>query len=311
MCGSIALRSSVLIVLVAVAASTPASDDPPKPRTASGRVVDVQGRPVAGAAVEVSITGQDYRPVTIGEGVSGVDGRFALNLSTNEYGDLGLGVEAPGFARWGWAGFPRGIVGEEIVIHRAIDRAFLDGLRSVRDPEERARRVLEIAASDDLPDIEELFPYLADLRLDLAAMVRARPDGPKMRRPDRTPADEALRLLAYRADPADDALVAPWIRKNWGARPAHVAHIGLAADSIGGICDRWREIHFADQGIASDRPPSVCHEPVADRTGTHALALFTVRYQSWGYDMHLVTRREGKRWVLRGVAENGIQHYRR
>lgn len=309
--GSIALRSSVLIVLLAAAvAAAPAGDRRTKPRTASGRVVDVQGRPVAGAAVEVSITNQEYRSVTIGQGVTGDDGRFALTLTTNDYGDVGLGVDAPGFAHWGWAGFPRGIVSEEIVIHRAIDETFLDGLRSVRDPDERARRVLEIAASDDLPDIEKLFPYLAELRPDLAAVARARPAGPKLRRTDRSPADQALRLLAYWADPADDALVTPWIRKNWGARPAHVAHLGLAADSIDELCDRWREIHFADQRITSGEPPSLCHQPVTDSTGTHALSLFKVQYKYWGYDMHLVTRREGERWVLRGVVENGIEHYR-
>ena len=308
---SIVLRSSVLIVLVAVtAASTPAGGDQRKPRTASGRVVDVQGRPVAGAAIEISMTSQDYRSVTIGQGVSGIDGRFALTLSTNEYGDLGLGVDAPGFEHWGWAGFPRGIVNEEIVIHRVVDRTFLDALRAVRDPEERARRVLEIAASDDLPDIEELFPYLAELRSELAAIARARTDEPKVRRTGRSPADQALRLLAYWADPADDALVAPWIKKNWGGRKAHVAHLGLGADSIQEICNRWREIHFADQGIASDPPASLCLEPVTDRTGTHALALFVVRYKYWGYDMHLAMRREGTRWVLRGVAENTTHHYR-
>ncbi len=255
------------------------------------------------------MTSQDYRSVTIGQGVSGGDGRFALNLSTNEYGDLGLGVDASGFEHWGLAGFPRGIVNEEIVIHRVIDRAFLDGLRSV-DPEERVRHVLEIAASDDLPEIEEMFPYLAELRSDLATIVRARTDEPRMRRTGRSPADQASRLLAYWADPADDTLVVPWIKKNWGGRAEHVAHLGLAAYSIEGICDRWREIHFADQGIASDRPTSTCLVPVADRTGIHALALFTVRYKHWGYDMHLVMRREGMRWVLRGVAENRTHHYR-
>lgn len=310
MCVSITLRSLLIVLVSAAAASTPAGGPPGKPRTASGRVVDVQGRPVAGAAIEISITSQDYRSVTIGEGFSGADGRFALTLSTNEYGDLGLGVDAPGFAHWGWAGFPRGIVNEEIVVHRVIDRTFLDALRSVRDPEERARHVLEIAASDDLPEIEEMFPYLAELRPDLAAIARARTAEPKVPRNGRSPADQALRLLSYRADPADDALVAPWIRKNWGGRAAHVAHLGLAADSTHELCDRWREIHFADQRIASNRPASVCREPVTDRTGTHVLVLFEVRYRYWGYDMHLVMRQEGMRWVLRGVAENSIEHYR-
>ena len=283
----------------------------PKPSTATGRVVDLQGRPVAGAAVEVSIMGQDYRRQTLGRGVSDVDGGFALSLSPNEHGSsLGIEVAAPGFVP-DFASFPRGIVDETIVLRRIVDRAFLEALRSVRDPEERARRMLEIAASDDLPDIDEMFPYLGELRPDLAAIVKAGTTEPKTRRTERTPAYQASRLLAYWADPADDELLAPWVKENWGARPAHVAHLGLAADSIYEICHRWAEIHFVDQKIAADRVPwNRCLEPVVDRTGTHALALFRVRYAYWGYDMYLVMRREGERWVLRGVAENMRHHFR-
>ena len=281
-----------------------------KPSTATGRVLDVQGRPVSGAVIEVSITNQEYESVTIGPGVSDADGRFALTLATYDYGDLGLGVEAPGFGHWGWAGFPRGIVDEEIVLRRIIDRSFIEGLRAVRDPAERARRVLEIAASDDLPEIEEMFPYLGELRPELAAIVRAGTAEPRVRRDGSSPADHAARLLAYWADPADDAIVVPWVKKEWGGRPAHVAHLGLSAASIYEICDRWREIHFADQGISGRKPPSPCLEPVVDPTHTHALALFRVEYAYWAYDMHLVMRREGERWVLRGVAENKTYHYR-
>jgi|GEM_PF-1118986 len=38
-------------------------------------------------------------------------------------------------------------------------------IESRRDPAERARRVLEIAASDDLPKIEQMWPYLGELRV--------------------------------------------------------------------------------------------------------------------------------------------------
>ncbi len=294
-----------------MAVSTIAGARAGKPSTATGRVVDVQGRPVAGAVVDVSITSQDYRSVTIGEGTSDADGRFALTLTTTDYGDLGLDVDAPGFESWGWAGFPRGIVDEKIVLGRIVDRTFLEGLRSVRDPQERARRVLEIAASDDLPDIDEMFPYLGELHSDLAAIVKAGITEPKGRRTERTPAYQASRLLAYWADPADDALIAPWIKENWGARPAHVAHLGLAGDSIYEVCHRWSEIHFVDQKIAADRVPwNTCRQRLVDRTGTHALALFHVRYAYWGYEMYLVMRREGERWVLRGVGEDTLLHFR-
>jgi len=291
-----------VLALVSAAAASPKT----KPWTATGRVVDVQGRPVAGAALDVSITNQEYHSVTIGRGVSGGDGSFAFRFTTNEYGDLGLGVDAPGFAHWGWAGFPRGVMNEKIVLRRVIDRPFIEGLRSVRDPAERARRVLEIAASDDLPEIEQMFPYLGELRAELAAIVRAGTTEPKAR-DDSTPTDHAARLLAYWSDPADDALVVPWVKKHWGGRAANVAHLGFSAASIQEICDRWREIHFADQGIKGRQTWSSCLEPVV--AGNHALALFRVKYAYWGYDMHLVMRREGERWVLRGVAENQIFHF--
>ena len=300
------------LVLVSVAAAATGGARETKPRTATGRVVDVHGRPVAGAAIEVEITNQDYESVTIGRGVSGDDGRFALRLTTTDYGDLGLGVDAPGFAHWGSADFSRGVVDAKIVLWRTIDRPFIESLRSVSDPAERARQVLEIAASEDLPDIEEMFPYLGEVRAELADIVRAGRIDPKERSDGSSPADQAARLLAYWADPADDALVMPWLKRTWGARPAHVAHLGLSASSIYDVCDRWREIHYADQGISNDSQPwAACVEPVVDRTGGHALALFHVRYAHWGYDMHLVMRREGERWVLRGVAENSIFHMRR
>src|SRR5690348_15027680 len=148
------LAAFALALLGAAAASTARAARKTKPWRATGRVVDVQGRPVAGAAIEVSITNQEYREVTIGQGVSGADGRFSLKLTTNDYGDLGLGVDAPGFAHWGWAGFPRGVVDEKIVLRRVIDRPFIEGIRAVRDPAQRASLVLEIAASDDIPEIE-------------------------------------------------------------------------------------------------------------------------------------------------------------
>jgi hypothetical protein len=305
------LLVAALALVSAVAASTTGGARKTKPWTATGRVVDVQGRPVAGAALDVSITNQEYRSVTIGRGVSGADGGFALSLTTNEYGDLGLGVDAPGFAHWGWAGFPRGVVDEKIVLRRIIDRPFIEGLRAVRNPAERARRVLEIAASDDLPEIEQMWPYLGELRAELAAIVRAGTTEPRERSDGSSPADHAARLLAYWADPTDDVLVVPWLKKNWGGRPAHVAHLGLSAASIHEVCDRWREIHFADQGISGRQPWSSCLDPVVDRTRSHALVLFRVKYAYWGYDMHLVMRREGERWVLRGVAENSVFHYKR
>src|SRR6185369_15554749 len=70
-----------VLALVSAAAASPKT----KPWTATGRVVDVQGRPVAGAALDVSITNQEYHSVTIGRGVSGADGGFAFRLTTNKY----------------------------------------------------------------------------------------------------------------------------------------------------------------------------------------------------------------------------------
>jgi hypothetical protein len=278
-----------------------------KPATATGRVLDVHGQPVARAAIEVSITAQDYKSLTIGAGTTDADGRFALDLSTTSYGDLGLGVEAPGFKNWGWAGFPEGIVDEEIVLSRVIDRTFLEHLRSVSDREERAHGVFEVAASDDLPEIDELFPYLGELRPGLAAIVRARTAEPKVKRDGSTPADHALRLLALRADPADDALVEPWMKAEWAFEPALTK---VSGESIYEVCSRWGDVHFAKEGVSKQPPPSYCQNQVVDSSGLHAMALWNVRYMHWGYSMHLVMRREGDRWVLRGVTSGTIYHFR-
>ncbi|HET9768251.1 MAG TPA: hypothetical protein VFS60_15465 [Thermoanaerobaculia bacterium] len=278
-----------------------------KPATATGRVLDVHGQPVAGAAIEVSITTQEYKSLTIGEGTTDTNGRFALDLSTTSYGDLGLGVEAPGFKNWGWAGFPEGIVAEEIVLSRVIDRSFLERLRSVGDREAHARGVFEIAASDDLPEIPELFPYLGELRPELAAIVRARTSEPKLKRDGSTPADHALRLLALRADPADDALVEPWMKEEWAFEPALTK---VSGESIYQVCSRWGDVHFAKEGVSKQPPPSYCQDQVVDSGGLHAMALWSVRYMYWGYSMYLVMRREGDRWVLRGVTGGTIYHYR-
>ena len=289
------------------AAQVTAGVEAEKPATATGRVLDVHGRPVAGAVVDVSITNQRYESVTIGVGTTDVDGRFALTLATRDYGDLGLGVEAPGFASWGRAGFPDGIVGEEIFLQRVIERGFLERLRSTRDPVQRARGALEIAASDHLADIEELFPYLGELRPELAAIARAGISAPRTRPDGPTPAGGALRLLAYAADPADDDLVEPWMVENWNFRPAPA----LSGASFHEVCERWREAHFAQQGIGEAAPRERRHKPVLDASGRHALLLWRVDYLHWGYSMYLVMRREGDRWVLRGVSSGAIHHHPR
>lgn len=297
---------ALTLIAASIACSGPAAAAA-KPATATGRVRDVHGQPVAGAAVEVSVTTPDYKSLTIGQGTTDADGRFALALSTTSYGDLGVGVEAPGFEDWGWAGYPKGIVGEEIVLNRVVDQGFLERLRSVRDPAQRARGVLEIAASDDLPEMEELFPYLGELRPELAAIARAKTSQPKLKRDDSTPADHAMRLLAMWADPADDALVEPWMKKEWAFEPAPAT---LSGASIFDVCTHWGDFHFVKEGVSKRPPPSYCRNQIVDRSGLHALALWSVRYMYWGYSMHLVMRREGDRWVLRGVTEGTIYHYR-
>jgi hypothetical protein len=270
-------------------------------------VADVQGRPLAGASIEVSMTNRRYESVAIGRGVTDGDGRFALALSTDGYGDLGLGVQAPGFVRFGWAGYPQGITDEAVVLRRPIDRAYLEALRSVREPGERAARVLELAASDDLPEIEELFPYLGELRAELAAIASAPVLEPEVRRDGATPAEHASRLLAYWADPADDRLLARWTKE---ARGFTSLPDDFAAPMIGELCALWRVEHFRREKVGEPQTYSACGVPLLDGTGTHALALFRVRYAHWGYDMHLVMRREGERWVLRAVAANRIDHFR-
>jgi hypothetical protein len=122
-------------------------------------------------------------------------------------------------------------------------------------------RVLDVkgrpvaGAALDVSITKQMFPYLGELRAELAAIVRAGTTEPRERRDGSCPADHAARLLAYWADPADDVLVVPWLKKNWGGRPAHVAHLGLSAASIHEVCDRWREIHFVDQGISTTNAP--------------------------------------------------------
>jgi hypothetical protein len=75
---------------------------PPKDRQVSGRVVTVQGAPVAGAALSLRAV-VPYASEEVASGVSGSDGRFVLLVWPFEDGDNYLGrsylwVEAPGFA---------------------------------------------------------------------------------------------------------------------------------------------------------------------------------------------------------------------
>ena len=305
---TVRLRLAALLLASGVcwlSASCSAAPGPAKPKQATGLVVDVQGRPVAGAAIEVSITDRSYHSVTIGSGATGPDGRFLLPLSTSEYGDLGLGVEAPGFEPWGWAGYPQGIRDERIVLGRKVDRAYLDSLQAL-NAAERSAAVLEIAASDELPEIEEMLPYLAALRPGLLELVRARTAAPATRRDGSTPADHAASLLAYWAEPADDEILAPWLTRMRGLKDAPA----LSGITILELCGRWRTVHFEREKVSKHPPFSYCTDPVFDPDRVHGLLLFQVRYAYWGYNMYLVIRKEGERWVLRRVLDHEIQHYK-
>jgi hypothetical protein len=277
-----------------------------KPATATGRVLDVHGRPAAGAAVEVSITNQEYQSVTIGQGTTDSAGRFALALSTTAYGDLGLGIEAPGFARWGRAGIPPASSAKRS--SSAPHRSRLPrSLRSSRDPPSAPAAPWRSRPRTICRDGGAL-PYLGG-RAELATIARARTSTPRTQHDDITPADRALRLLAFAADPADDDLVEPWMKKEW--RHHRPAPATLAGASIDEVCDRWGEWHFTEQRIAKPARPAVRLHPIPDATGRHALVRWRVDYLHWGYSMYLVMRREGDRWVLRGVSADTLHHHRR
>lgn len=288
------MGSRMAEVAVAVAILTGGCASAPAVTSASGRVVDVHGRPVSGARVTV----KTHALQVVGTGAAGADGHFAFALARHRGIEPELSVDADGFAHWSqWADWEQ--LGDyQVTLDRKVDDGYLIALRAVSDPTERVSRMEEILSVSEWHwAVEPLFPFLGELREDLLA-ASARPTRTKM---GDLLADRAFVLLAFWGDSRDRALLTPWSAKNlWFAAPPSP----LQAPSPRAMCSAWAAVHFEHEGVAGDWPPYYCTEAVVDPDQTRALMLFQVDYAHWRYNMHLILQRDDKEapWQLRAVA---------
>lgn len=268
----------------------------PQRTSIAGQVIDAHGEPIAGARVAV-VTRQE---VVVGSGVADSSGRYSFELGPHPRESLILGAEGEGFERWSGSVESDRLDGLTIVLDRKVDAAYLEALRTVSDVQDRAWRIHEILALDDTNfSFEVVFPYVGELREDLLAAAQ---------RPTRTLegrrllADRALQLLAFWGDPADQALLDPWLAQSSGfAKPPEE----VEAPDPDAMCRAWAEVHFRHQGAGFRAPRYSCSEPVIDPAGRRALMLFDVTSGLYYYNMHLVFERASpsEPWRLRTVVE--------
>jgi hypothetical protein len=288
--------SAVLLVVLLIAVSASGAEGP----VASGRVTDLQGRPVAGALVESAL----------GDGRSDAQGGFQILLS-EPVKELSLTVEHPGFQRWSLYGASPDRDGlYQIRLTRTIGSEYLTELAAQTEPARfqwLARDLLTPSmgtVGETLP-MEEVLPFLKTLRPWLRALLPAKPALVKQRDlPEQQ--HRAILLLAYLGDPQDDALVDAWASKqNFVARPPKPCQ-GATADTA---AREWQKVHFAKEGYGPSQsvPYNTMQTQIAP-SDDHGLVLHTVRYAHWGYSQYGVLVRLNDTWEVRRVIHHERWH---
>jgi len=269
------------------------------PAEATGIVVDLESRPVAGAHVEVE--GAD----ATAQGETGPDGTFRIALHDRSYRMLALVVTAPGYDRWAFTAFYGGVIGERVQLSKTLSTSLQTAVTAEPQPERRVWLLLEIVGNRPSSTLDPIavFAGIGDLRSDLRALVASRAFERQDDMND-APADRARQLLAWWGDPADADLLTGWIEKQKFFRASLAA---ISAPSAFEVCSRWAEEHFRHEGVADHPPWHTCSPVSTDPSGTHTLLRFQVRYAYWGYSQLVVAIRENDGWHLRRVAD--WEHY--
>ena len=186
--------------------------------------------------------------------------------------------------------------------------AELGALASQTDPAvwkpklgELVRATLEGAVDEEL-----VFPHIGSLRDKLLAAM----NDPTWQEKDHRGFSLALwgrYLLSLWSDPRDEALVKRWLeeRKDF----ATAAPAGLTGSTIEEALEKWRDHHFASEGIPKGKPRTSNQVRILARSGDHALAEHDVRYMHWGYATQLVLTKSGDQWGLRIVMHTRTDHF--
>lgn len=257
----------------------------------AGRVVDFRGRPIAGATVQLCCEGSAALPVLHTD----ADGRWATDrpLSSNTT----IEVLATGWSRAAFTGPTEAVLGT-LTLHRGPRQlAALAALGG--SPTDRVWLALELAAGDaegedgptdrggSYPDqVQEdtwraAARYLPELRL--IAAEPAFDEGSYHLR------DAARGLLALRARPEDDALVAP-VR--------HPPATPVRAPTAEALCPPWQRAWAGSQHLTVEELPGTCRLRLLDREAGVALLSLDMFYADWGYRLDGIGRREGEGWAL-------------
>ncbi|MAE59863.1 MAG: hypothetical protein CMJ49_00750 [Planctomycetaceae bacterium] len=268
------------------------SDEPgpaPPPSSATGRVVDRRGMGIGGADVLIE---SEVADPGLGQGKTDEDGRFDVPLEHTAYRGLDVIVTREGYERSAYGSIYGGMVDFELKLDRKIDGTYLRSVVACENREERLWMLLEIIGDRQMdPVIQEIYPFLGDLRADLLDVVRsggfdAIDDGRS------SPAERAREFLELWHDPADASLFSD-------AAPADIS-----GETIEEVCAKWADHHFEEMTDAPRTHNWWFDDPIYGPDEQHALIRFGVMYAHWGYSQLLVLVRHDQVWQLGTVKEH-------
>ena len=253
------------------------------PKSVNGRVIDRKGHPVAGVRVVVE-KGSGGRK--LGRGVTDENGYFNIKLKKTSYKGLSLTITKKKYARWAVSGFYGGIVNYAVQIDREIDKSYLKAITEQVDYEERLWMLFEVIGSRTMGslDVEDIYPFLGDMRQDLIAVIRS---GLFDRKDDKwsSPSERAKSFLEFWYDPADESSF------------TKLPSIDISGQTINEVCKKYSDCHFKEEKV-EERTFNAFSLPIFGSDEKHALVTFHVEYKHWGYSQILALYHDGKVWRL-------------
>lgn len=273
------------------------------PMTATGKIVDRWGNPVAGLSVDVT-RNNDER--IIGLGKTNRLGEFNLELTTGDYRNVFTTVtdEKNKYSRWAQGGFNSGIVDAYIQLDREVNQSFLKQLTAESDEKRRLMLLMEVIGNRQFSlDLPEHYIYIGAMREDLLRIIESHEFEKKAG--NASPAERAQFLITVWNADEDKSLIEEWLsNKEDNYKPSQV----FSGTTIDEACKAFVDQYWADTK-PEQRPTNSMGAPVIDKSEQHAIIDYSVDYAQWGYAKRLVLRKQKEQWVIKLVWNHAHYNY--